>query len=867
MSDIFVSYARSTAAQARAVSDALRALGYSVWRDDELPTHRAYGDVIEEQLAQAKAVVVIWSAEAVRSEWVRSEADRARGERKLVQLSIDTARLPMPFDQIQCADLSGWSGDTNHPGWQKTLASIVHLAGAPTAPAKHAPPAAAEPERGNLPRRHGALIGREAELAQIGKLLESGDLVTITGTGGVGKTRIALEFAHKHADAYEDAAWLVELAPVTEPSEVPLVIGRALGIELPPGPNALDALMQRLRPRQTLIVLDNCEHVIDAVAAVAEAALDHAPRVKLLASSQEPLGLEGERVFRLRSLGEADAATLFVERARGADAAWSPKAGDDTAIATICQRLDGIPLALEMAAARAPALGCAAVLQRLDDRFRILTGGKRTALPRQRTLQATLDWSHGLLSAADAAVFRRLGVFTAGFTLEAASKVAAGDKLDEFAVIDAVASLVAKSLVLADTEGSQTRYRLLETTRMYALEQLAAANETQATQRSHAAYFASFVAPAAAHYRSPMSDEEFYDRYAPDTPNIEKALSWAFGRDGDSEIGIAMTGDSWAIWPALSTNGRYLPWSDIALERCGPQTPAQLVFTLKRSVATAWNYSGRPVAGAALAEELLPTLRARADSETNKFTLLDTLNALQTALNLQGLQEKARAYADEIYNLAATLPPSRGTIGAMLAHAGSRYLEQPEATLERLRQIEQQAREIKANGWATLVAENRVNSTPSDPDSAIAETREVLAGIRPKHMFVAGTTAALYWTLAYYLARRNAPGDLDEAWGFVRGVEKLLGQRINGRFTQAYVMLAVRDGRPADGARLLGCCSALAQRIGINFWASQRNEALSRELLREHLSDAQIDALGEEGARLSEASAFDLATTRQTAQG
>ncbi|HZC17760.1 MAG TPA: TIR domain-containing protein, partial [Caulobacteraceae bacterium] len=613
MSDIFISYARSTAREAQAMGEALRALGYSVWRDDDLPSHRSYSEVIEEQLGLAKAVLVVWSTEAVRSQWVRSEADKARTREKLVQLAVDSVDLPMPFDQIQCADLTGWSGETSHVGWIKILASIEALAGpgavlaagpevtqmavlaaeiegigvlllnhhaalaealtvataafranaeskggrvfrdadgvmmaafpSPAAAVRAAvqaqggltgrdwpgigvlkvrmavhygqveprgqdyfgpalnrltpllalaqggqimvtealaerlsgqgdysfkplgahaledpltrvelfqvgaeglkadfAPIVAEaaPQVGNLPRRQGPLIGRDADMAQIGALFEAADLVTVTGTGGVGKTRIAIEYAHQRQDRHEDGVWLVELAPLADPEQVTGAIARALGVALPPGGDQVQALVDRLRPRDCLIVLDNCEHVIDAVAAVAEAALEQAPKVKLLASSQELIGVEGERVFRLRSLGEPDAIALFTERAKAADAGFTVRGRDAAAIAAICQRLDGIPLAIEMAAARAPSLGCEGVLQRLDDRFRILTGGRRTALPRQRTLQATLDWSHGLLPAEDAAVYRRVGVFTGGFTLEAASKVAADETLDAVEVIDAL---------------------------------------------------------------------------------------------------------------------------------------------------------------------------------------------------------------------------------------------------------------------------------------------------------------------------------------------------------------------------------------------------------------------------------------------
>jgi hypothetical protein len=302
MSDIFISHASSTAEQARAVAAALRALGYSVWIDDDLPVHRTYSHVIEEEMTAAKAAVVIWSADAVMSEWVLSEANRAREDHKLIQVATDATRLPMPFDQIQCASLAGWASEGDHQGWLKIVASVAALAGAPSSTSQTQDPA---PVRlNNLPRRQGSLIGRDKEMVELVRLLGQSDLVTVTGTGGVGKTRVAIEIGHTQIDDYEDGVWLAELAPVSDPEQVPGAIARTMGIDLAAGQDPVASLVDRLRLRRCLILLDNCEHVIDAVAGLVERVLDTSAGVKLLASSQELLGLDGEQVFRLRSLGE-----------------------------------------------------------------------------------------------------------------------------------------------------------------------------------------------------------------------------------------------------------------------------------------------------------------------------------------------------------------------------------------------------------------------------------------------------------------------------------------------------------------------------------------------------------------------------------
>ncbi len=1032
MADIFISHARSTVAQARQIGQALTTLGYSVWIDDELPSHRTYGEVLEEQLDLAKAVVVVWSAAAARSQWVRSEADRARGEGKLVQLAIDDTRLPMPFDQIHCADLSDWTGQADHAGWMTTVTTVAALAGPGTsapAPARSGPVAilAAEidgldrlrlnhraalaeamevcasafqadvearggtvfrnaegammaafsepeaavaaavraqlglagrawpelgvlkvrmaidvgaPERrgldyagpvlnrvarllalgqggqilatsvaaeplagrsefsfrslgahaledplekvslyqimaqgltadfaplaaeetaalGNLPRRPGALIGREADIDQIAALFETSDLVTVTGAGGVGKTRIAIEYAHRRQGRHEDGVWLVELAPLTDPALVTGAIARALGFDLPPMGDPVEALIARLRPRDCLIVLDNCEHVIDAVAAVAEAAQEHAPRVKLLASSQELIGVEGERVFRLRSLGEPDAAALFVERAQGADAAFQVRGGDAAAIAAICQRLDGIPLAIEMAAARAPALGCEGVLTRLDDRFRILTGGRRTALPRQRTLQATLDWSCGLLSPQEAAVFARLGVFTGGFTLEAASEVAGDDTLDALEVIDILSSLVAKSLVAADAGEGRTRYRLLETTRMYALERLAEADETISAQRRHADYFARFAAGAAADYHADASDDVFHARYAGDLDNIERALVFAFGGDGDDDLALWLTAQAYPIWAAFSKLPAYLAWADLALARLTPQTPAPATLAVRQGAAGA-NANARMMMAPPLFEQILPDLRA---NTAEPQPLVSALYNYTLALLLLGRRDEALAAQAELDALVAPLSTTRGKIsshltGAWLA-AGDDDFDRGAALLEAGAEM---AKDVGAAGWASLLwLETQTMLDDARPDERIALARQLLAGIRPTHMFRGWSIQLATWTLAQWLALRQAPGDVEEGYALARGLEKTAGRSIFSRFLVIPVLLAVADGRPADGARLYGFAQARGQALGVRLVIFQDMTRVGREALAGRLTDAEIDDLAAEGARMTDEQHFVLA--------
>ena len=337
-----------------------------------------------------------------------------------------------------------------------------------------------------------------------------------------------------------------------------------------------------------LIVLDNCEHVVDTVASVLQAVLAAAPNAHALVSSQELIGIDGEHVLRLPSLTvttelnptvraalAAGAVQLFVTRAEAADPRFVFDARTAPAVAAICRRLDGIPLALEMAAGRVPLLGVEGLAARLDERFRVLTAGKRTALPRHRTLQATLDWSFGLLSPREQTVFRRLGVFAGPFSLAAAAAIATDGDHDEFNVIESLAGLCDKSLVATDPAEGEMRYRLLETARAYALERLADANETAAVTRGHATYYRRFFGACFDDWTR-MSDAAFRARYAPEIDNLRASVAWSFGPEGDSESSIALVGSSVRAWVSLSLYAESQALLQRALERLAPSTPPTL---------------------------------------------------------------------------------------------------------------------------------------------------------------------------------------------------------------------------------------------------------------------------------------------------
>jgi predicted ATPase/DNA-binding winged helix-turn-helix (wHTH) protein len=348
-----------------------------------------------------------------------------------------------------------------------------------------AAPAAAEPPRPpiDLPEPVTELIGREAELSEVTDLVTTQRLVTLIGEGGIGKTRLGLEVARHLLSEFPDGVRVAELAPLSDPELLPITVATALGLELAAGAISAESVANALGAKRLMLVLDNCEHVIDAAAGMAKALLHGNSAARVLATSREPLRTEGECLYRVPSLAVPEEGTedteqvlrhgavrLFVARARAADPHFSPDSRIAAAVAGICRRLDGIPLAIELAAARGGVLGIPEIAARLDDRFQLLTGGHRTALPRHQTLRATLDWSYELLPAPERVMLRRLAILAGGFTLTAASAVAVSAEFAASDVVDGVANLVAKSLVAADVGGAIARYRLLETTRAYALE-------------------------------------------------------------------------------------------------------------------------------------------------------------------------------------------------------------------------------------------------------------------------------------------------------------------------------------------------------------------------------------------------------------
>ena len=345
----------------------------------------------------------------------------------------------------------------------------------------------AHARRHNLPAQLNRFIGRERDLELVTTLLGPSRLLTLTGTGGTGKTRLSLQYARISQDDYPDGVWLAELAPVSQPERVAQVVAFVLGVADAGNAGPLEALERHVAERRMLLILDNCEHVLGAAAELARRLLAAGPELKILASSREPLHVPGEMTYAVPTLDAHEAMQLFLDRAHAAQPTFDPSDAGQRTVGEICRRLDGIPLAIELAAARVRALSLEKISERLDDRFRLLRSAGNAGLPRQQTLRASIDWSHDLLSAAERAVFRRLAVFSGGWTLEGAEAVCAAGEVDGGQVLELLTHLVEKSLV--ETDPRVERYRLLETVRQYALERLDDAGEADDARQRHLRFY------------------------------------------------------------------------------------------------------------------------------------------------------------------------------------------------------------------------------------------------------------------------------------------------------------------------------------------------------------------------------------------
>jgi predicted ATPase/DNA-binding XRE family transcriptional regulator len=715
----------------------------------------------------------------------------------------------------------------------------------------------------NLPAELTAFIGRDREAADVRALTESSRLVTLTGPGGAGKTRLALHVAAEQIGVPGDGVWLVELALVTEQDDVGSAVAGSLGIPLQLGRAALDVLADALAPQEIIIVLDNCEHLVSTCAKVADTLLRHCPKLRLIATSREPLSIAGETVYRVPSLSlplpdddsvaaaqSSDAVRLLAERAGAQDVTIPLNKDTVPLVATVCRRLDGMPLAIELAAARLRSMSLSELTARLDQRFRLLTGGSRTALPRQQTLQAAISWSYSLLTAAEQATLRRLSVFAGPFDLRAAEAVGGFGEIDADDVPSLLGSLVDKSLVVADTDEEIARYRLLETIRLFAAELADADSEDRAqAEDAHCAHFLLVVEEAAAHMVG--SDQGYwFARLDADYTNVRTAARHAASKPSSTaqllRFGIAL----WRYWTVRPGTDEIAALLVSALRRPQAQADPQLYAGALTVTSLFTIFSDPPMSlqfaaeGAALAREV--------DDEE---LLIHALAMLCFAYYFGGDPDRARESAAEAVERARQLGDD-----VLLGLSLYTFLLASESTSTSLYAEALACTERSGDLRIDAYLHNEAGLAALESGDIATAKAHLEAGIRAakaigdSHLAMSANLALVY----------RVENDLDRARSVLEEVLRV-GRRIGSVRATAFAVLGLAclaadlaDWRRA--AMLHGVAQAMRDQTGLlwePFDARYRQQSL--DLIGEALGPEQLQRSYDEGTALNYDRAIELA--------
>jgi predicted ATPase/class 3 adenylate cyclase len=719
----------------------------------------------------------------------------------------------------------------------------------------------------NLPRQVTPLIGRDDILAEIEPLVLEHPLVTLVGTGGVGKTRLALQAGADLLDGSADGVWFVELAPLSDAAAVAHTVTSTFGLREQANRSMLDVLAQYLRHRRLLLILDNCEHLVEEAARVADAIVRAAPQVRILATSRESLRIAAEHVYRVPSLDlpsgdsltsrealQYGAIALFAERASAADAKFALTDEAAPIVAEICRRLDGIALAIELAAAWVKAMAPRELAQKLDERFRMLTGGSRTALPRQQTMRALIDWSYDLLAEREQLLFRRLAIFVGGWTIGAAETVCADETLDALDVIDLLSSLVEKSLVVAEVGQDSTRYRLLESTRAFALEKLEQSGEHDALACRHMQWASDLYVRATEIQWSATLTQRF--EFVRDFENARAAMEWALSHDeviSAARIVVGFTNS----YRAIAGEAEVRSLLEAVLARLDPTTQPALA-------ARAWDKLSQVTSGSRSIEA---EQRAVELAEWCNDPKIATLSLCQLAFRLAVTRQgqDARMPIDRAMRLLEASGLTHSSIH-LEALANKAVVAEVCGSLDEARQSYAEALSLATElGNETYPTTIRLNMAElelkmGNPARALELVGEVDVDIRLPRANLSAVTV-----LQNGAGYRIALGDIAGARTSARDALQLA----RGVFTLSFICsiqhlatVAARSGDARRGARLRGYVDA--------WFRSERHERepteqLTYEILmtalREQLTDAEIEALAAEGAQMTEDQAVAEALT------
>ncbi|HLJ83631.1 MAG TPA: adenylate/guanylate cyclase domain-containing protein [Candidatus Eremiobacteraceae bacterium] len=704
----------------------------------------------------------------------------------------------------------------------------------------------------NLPLQLSSFVGREAEVAALRKLMEETRIATVVGTGGIGKTRAALEVAADMLESAPDGVWFADLAPIADPILVASVLANALGVRESESRSTLEEVVDHLRLRKTLLILDNCEHVVAEAARVADAILRHCPNVKILATSREALAINGEHIFRMPALSmpSADvkltledaltfsAIALFAERARASDPRFQLTSENAPTVAEICRSLDGIALAIELAAPRVKIFSPRQLADRLDERFRVLTGGNRAALPRQQTMRALIGWSYDLLADRERAFFRKLGIFCGGWDLDAATAICGEDESADWEVLDLMSALVDKSLVHAEIKGDVQRFRLLESTKAYAVEELRRTGEFDATSAAHARIYLDVARRVDHLFIREGKTDDASELAMAEIGNLRAAMQWSLIDGHDEALGCEIAARlSILWWRALRVEGtRWLK----AAKLCrldSPEIEARILLALSHVLPDSPDRTATAAASAAAFRALDDPL-ATASALHSEAEARRALGEYQAA---NGVQTEAvalyRAHGTDFQVATALL-----TLGSIETIVGNRQAA-------RMLLEESRALDPRIGSAATNLGE--LEFADGNFELAVTYGQEALNYFRNRNRL--NECVAHCNLAAYFLMLERISEARDSAR---QGFEIALAMRIPDLVAlaiQHLASIAVASGAAEQAAQLLGFVEARYAALGLH---RDTSEQMTYERLRAKLadifSDDDLQARLASGAALTE---------------
>jgi predicted ATPase/DNA-binding SARP family transcriptional activator/DNA-binding CsgD family transcriptional regulator len=729
--------------------------------------------------------------------------------------------------------------------------------------------------RHNLPAARTSFVGREREMVEVKRELAMTRLLTLTGAGGSGKTRLALEVARDLVWASLDGVWLAELAPLSDSGLVPQAVAGALGVKEQPGRPLTDTLAEGLHAKEMLLLLDNCEHLIDAAAHVVDVLLDSCPGLRVLATSREALGVAGEVRWNVPALSVPDlrysptvaeidgteAVRLFAERARQRDPTFTLGPENARTVAEICERLEGMPLAIELAAARVGTLAVEQISERLEDALKLLTSGSRTEIPRQRTLRGALDWSHELLSEGDKKFFGRLSVFAGGWTLEAAEAVGSGEGVEEDDILDLLSGVVEKSLVVAEaTEASGVRYRMLEPVRQYAQEKLEEGGEGEEVRLRHARFFLALAEDAEPRLRGSV-DVEWFERLEAEHDNIRAALSWALER-GVVGLGLRLAGALRMFWEAHGHAGEGRRWLEEALAKDDRASVAARVRALEAvGWLTVWQMDLDQAE--AVAQEGIE-LSAEAGIESSLAASFRTM--LGVAATLRGDFERAKELLEESLKLSREANDKVGIVDALL-FLGNASVDQGDH--DRAKELWEEGIAMCREVGYTVRLPNFLTSLgytlllEGDYERAAALNEEAAALFRER-----GFKGGFQWVLDNLGWAALLQGDHERAETFfvdsLTLCEELGDKLVASKSLEGLACVAGAKGEAERAARLFGAAEVLLEAVGRQH---PPEEAGLREpylvAARSQLDEASWEAAWAQGRAMSMEQAIEYALSEE----